>query len=183
MVILGGKVSFFAKTVYMKLGLKNGEDEYGLMLKKVTEKQMLLIKKDLAFAGTEWIQQTEGQMKLARSMLKPLAKVWYHILRHKLTPTTHLETMEKERLVLLHCILKEKETNMGDMIKQEISTWAMKKMGNLIFPCLIIKLCLQQGIEYNPGEGMEKNSGPIGMNCILILFSNSEKIEASASKM
>lgn len=55
-VIRGGKVSFSAKTINMKLGLENVEDEYSLILKKVTEKQLQQIKKDLAFARAEWIQ-------------------------------------------------------------------------------------------------------------------------------
>lgn len=117
-------------------------------------------------------------------MLKPLAKVWYHFLRHKLSPTAHLETVEKERRVLLHCILKNKKINVWQMIKEETSGCTMKKKGTLIFPCLITDLCIQQGIDYNPGEGLEKNSGPIDMNCILRLFSNTEKAaEASASKL
>lgn len=117
-------------------------------------------------------------------MLKPLAKVWYRFLRHKLSPTAHLETVEKEMPVFLHRILKNKKINAGEMIKEEIATCAMKKKGTLIFLCLITDLCIQQGIEYTPGEGMVKNSGAIGMNCILRLFSNSDKVaEASASKL
>lgn len=59
-VIQGGKVSFLAETINIKLGLENVEDEYVPILKKVTEKQLQQIKKDLAFAGAEWIQQLEG---------------------------------------------------------------------------------------------------------------------------
>lgn len=70
--------------------------------------------------------------------------------------------------------MKKKKINMGEMIMEQFFACAMKKNGTLIFPCLIMELCLQQVIDYHPGEGLEKNPGSIDMNCILRLYSNSK---------
>lgn len=52
-VIRGGKISFSAETINMKLGLDNGQNEYSTILKNAYDRQMLQMKKDLTFADEE----------------------------------------------------------------------------------------------------------------------------------
>ena len=105
-------------------------------------------------------------MKCSRPALQPLAKVWYHIIRTKLLPTTHIETFSKERLVLLDCILEKKGINVGKLIQQEISSCAFKHKGCLFFPSLITELCLRTGVEVSFADEMLLNSGMIDTNSI-----------------
>ena len=82
--------------------------------------------KKLTVEGTKWVKEKgEGTMKCSRPTLQPLAKVWYHIIRTRLLPTTHIEIVNEERLVLLHCILG----NRGDQC------WAANSTRN-IFLCI-----------------------------------------------
>lgn len=126
--------------------------------------------------------QTENYLNISSTKLKPLAKVWYHFPLHKLSPTSHMEIVEKESLVLLHCILKGKKINVGEIIQKDISACAMRTKGKLIFPCLTIKLLQKSEIDYHGGEGLEKNLGAIDKACIQIFYS-AKAAEACTSKV
>ena len=92
--------------------------------------------------------------------------MWYHIIRTKLLPTTHIETVNRERLVLLDCILGNKGINVGKLIQHEISSCAFKHKGCLFFPSLITELCLRTGVEVSSNDEILPNSGLIDTTAI-----------------
>lgn len=70
--------------------------------------------KELTVEWTAWLNETEDNTwNIPRPALKPLTKVWYHFVRHRFIPNTHMETVDKDRLVLLSCILSGKKINVG----------------------------------------------------------------------
>ena len=105
-------------------------------------------------------------MKCSRPALKPLAKVWYHFIRTRLLPTTYIKIVNKERLVLLYCILEGKKLNIGQLIQREIYTCAFKPNGGLFFPSLITELCLRSGLEISSSDEMLANTGAINTAAI-----------------
>ena len=105
-------------------------------------------------------------MKCSRLALKPLAKVWYHFIRTQLLPTTHIGIVSKKCLVLLYCILENKEVNIGKLIQREISTCAFKPKGCLFFPSLITELCLRSGFEISSSDEMLANTGATNTTAI-----------------
>ena len=108
-MVRGIKVSFSASSINMHFGLSDIEDEYTALLDNVSREDLNSMLKELIIEGTKWLKDKgEGLLKCFRPTLQPLAKVWYHVIRTRLLPTTHIETVNKERLVLLHCILKNR---------------------------------------------------------------------------
>ena len=125
------------------------------------------ILRDLTVKGTTWIKETgEGSLKCSRLALKPLAMVWYHFIWTRMLPTTHIETIKKERLVLLYCILEGKKVNKGHLLQREISAFTFKSMGCLFFPSLITELCLRSGVEISSNDEILANTGAISIAAI-----------------
>ena len=102
-----------------------------------------------------------GVYLCSRPALKPSAKIWYHFIRTRLIPTTHIETVNKERLILLHYILEGKEVNVGKLIQKEISACAFKPKGCLYFPSLITELCLRSGVDVTSNDEILANTAAI----------------------
>ena len=133
-MVRGINVSFSASSINRHFGLHDVLDEYGAFLETIFELALNKMLQDLTVEDTTWSKETrEGILKCSRLALKPLAKVWYHFIRMHLLSTTHIETVNKERLVLLHCILEGKRVNIGQLIQREISACAFKPKGCLFF--------------------------------------------------
>ncbi|KAL5579151.1 hypothetical protein UlMin_011593 [Ulmus minor] len=166
-MVRGLKVSFSVASINLHFGLPDLEDEYNVMLETSSRASLDSCLARLTVEGTTWIKKRgDSVLKCSRPTLQPLAKVWYHIIRTKLLPTTHIETVSKERLVLLDCILEKKGINVGKLIQQEISSCASKHKGCLFFPSLITELCLRTGVEVSSTDEMLLNSGMIDTNSI-----------------
>ena len=93
--------------------------------------------------------------------LKPHAKVWYHFLKFRLMPFTHVQTISRDRMLLLFSILNEKSINVGNIIVEEIRYCAPRNSGSLFFPSLITQLCLKAGVPVSSEEERICNKGAI----------------------
>ena len=102
----------------------------------------------------------------ARPALRPITKIWYHLIRTHLMPTTHIETLNRDRLILLHCILKGKSINIGNIIQGEISACAFKPRGCLCFSSLVTDLCLRAGVDVTLNDEILANTGAISTGAI-----------------
>ena len=102
----------------------------------------------------------------SRPTSKPIQKIWYHFIRTRLIPITHMQTINKDRLVLLHCILEGKKIDVGRIIQREISACAFKQKGRLFFPTLISELCLRAGVEVNSNDEILPNMAAISTTTI-----------------
>ncbi len=126
-MVRGLKISFSSTSVNMHFGLAEFKDDYASLVDKISGEELNKMLQELTVEGTTWLAEAEnGPLKCSRSVLKPIPKVWYHIIRTHLLPTTHIETVSKDRLVLLHCILENKKINIGSLIEKEISVCAFK---------------------------------------------------------
>lgn len=161
------KVSFSAKSINMSWGFRKEEDEYQDLLKEISEVELDAMVKELTVEGIVWLNDArENTWKIARPALNPLAKVWYHFVRHRLLPTTHLETVDKDRLVLLGCILGGKKVNVGLIIEKQISECVFKGKNRLYFSSLITELFMMNGVEMKEGDEIIVNKGILDVNAI-----------------
>ena len=112
----------------------------------------------LTIKGTNWLlDKGNGVFMCSRPALRPIPKTWYHFIRTRLIPTTHVETVNKARLVLLHCIIEGMKVNVGQIIQREISAYSCKPKGCLFFPSLIYELCLKSGDDVNSRDDVNSS--------------------------
>lgn len=100
---------------------------------------------------------------MLRIDLWPKPKVWYQFLKHSLKPIVHNETVNKARLVLVHCITIFSLTNISKIIVQEIQACSKRNDRMICFLCIIISLCKRLGVLerstdeiYYPQVGFDK---------------------------
>ena len=106
-MVRGVRVSFFAPTINMHLGLDDVVDEYSPLLESISVQELTRVLNTLVIEGTNWLpEKGDGIFMCSRPALQPIAKIWYHFIRTRLIPTIHVETVNKDKLILLHCILE-----------------------------------------------------------------------------
>ncbi|KAK8593457.1 hypothetical protein V6N12_045538 [Hibiscus sabdariffa] len=65
-------------------------------------------------------------------------------------PTSHNQTVDRTRLVLIHVILTGYRFNVGEVIAREISAACQNDKGILAFPCIISALCRRAAVPTSP---------------------------------
>lgn len=165
-MVRGCYVSYSEGTINMICGLKKKSDNdlYQEILERADETEYEVFMQSLCNPGTKWIE-VAGEKSVKRMDLLPEAKAWYQFIKHSVKPTTHNETVNKQRLALLHCITAGNDVNVGKIVMQEIQACARKKDGMLYFPCLITALCVKQGVRdrdtdeiSNPKVGFDRTA-------------------------
>ena len=85
-------------------------------------------------------------------------------------------------MVLLYALMTGLTINVGEIIRREILSSAMKPQGRLLFPCLIMSLYLEAGGAYNQAEESLKNKGVINKTTISrIMGKNFEDLPSGAA--
>ena len=133
-MVRGIKVYFSTSSINMHFGLEDIVDDYSPLLEAISISNLNRVLQNLTMKGTTWVpNKGEGIFMCARPALRPIAKIWYHFIRTQFVPTTHIETVNKDRLVLLHCILEGKRINIGQILKREILACSFKLKDYLFF--------------------------------------------------
>lgn len=96
---------------------------------------------------------------IERTSLNPKCCVWVNFLKSRLMPTTHRIIVRKERLLLLHSIMKGFKINVGAIICEEVHKCTKKNSKSLIFLNLIIAMCLQAKVPLEENEDVIENKG------------------------
>ena len=175
-MVRGVKVSFSASSINMHLGLLDCEDDLRDSVDMICADELNRLLGELAVEGAEWLpDRGKGVYLCSRPLLKPFAKIWYHFVRTRLLPTSHIETVSKERLVLLSFILEGKEISVGKLIQREISACAFKNKGYLFFPSLVTDLCLRSGVDVKATDEILSNTAAISTAAIKRFTSDSTK--------
>ncbi|GMN73106.1 hypothetical protein TIFTF001_053638 [Ficus carica] len=91
-------------------------------------------------------------MTIPRTSLTPQCKIWYHFLKTRLMPSTHGQTVSKDRILLLDSIISGRSINVGTIIFEGLGVCAKKKCGSLWFPALITSLCVRSGVPIFDNE-------------------------------
>lgn len=109
------------------------------MLEKSNDQDFIVYMESLCNLRTKWVE-VGGEKTVKRMDMRPECKVWYQFVKHSLHHTTHNETVDKAKLLLLYCITLFSEVNMGKIIVQEIQACSKKKRRMVYFPFLITAL-------------------------------------------
>ena len=100
-MVRGVKVSFFASSINMHLSLSDCVDSFRDFFDTVGSEELRRILGEITVEGSEWLpDRGKGVYLCSRPALKPTAKFWYHFIRTRPIPTTHIETVNKEQLIL-----------------------------------------------------------------------------------
>lgn len=118
----------------MLLGVNKVEDSYKSIFKKVDYVNLEFIRESLCLPGTTWLKSLKPVEKTVLRMdRRPHLKMWYKLLKNSLMPTPHNAMLNKERLVLIHCITVCTPVNITKIICQEIHVCAKKNDGMSYF--------------------------------------------------
>lgn len=77
------------------------------------------------------------------------SKVWWVVIRAQLRPTTNDNTLYPSLASLVACLLRSYLVNTGRIIATEMLDRSLNERVKFPFPCLIGKLCFQEGIPPN----------------------------------
>lgn len=67
-------------------------------------------------------------------------------------PSTHVQTVPKDRVLLLDSIISGRPIDVGKIISQELGVCATKKSGSLWFSSLVTSLCVSSGVSIFDNE-------------------------------
>ena len=110
---------------------------------------------DLCRVGTDWVLDSHGRpLKLRRGDLIPQAKGWHDIVRRSLISTSNNSEVTVNRAIMIHCIMKGGEINVGDIIAKNIIEIAQKVKQDswLGYPSTILRLCEEAGVPLGEFE-------------------------------
>ncbi|KAK8557926.1 hypothetical protein V6N12_010149 [Hibiscus sabdariffa] len=110
------------------------------------------IKDYLCQEGTAWNTTGRNPYSVSRMQLLPEAKLWNTFVKRNLMPTSHNQTVDRTRLVLIHVILTGYRFNVGEVIAREISAACQNDKGILAFPCIISALCRRAAVPTSPSD-------------------------------
>ena len=175
-MVRGVKVSFSAPSINLHFNLEDFDDKFSDMLDSVGGEELEKVLKSVSIEGTNWLpNRGQGIYICARPNLKPLAKVWYHFIRTRLMPTTHIETVNRERMLLLYCILEGYSINVGKVVQREILSCNLKQKGCLFFSSLISELCVRAGVDIRSTDEVLANTAAISTTAIKRFFQSAPK--------
>ncbi|GMN22248.1 hypothetical protein TIFTF001_043484 [Ficus carica] len=98
-------------------------------------------------------------------------KVWYHFLKTCLMPSTHIQTVSKDRVLLLDSIISGRPIDVGKIIFQGLGACAANQCGSLWFPSLITSLCANSGVPmFDTEERLLSSKGAISKTAIARLL-------------
>ncbi|KAK8662732.1 hypothetical protein V6N13_024623 [Hibiscus sabdariffa] len=99
------------------------------------------IKDLLCLPDTKWNITSKNPGTVNSQNLLPEGKLWNTIVKRNLMPTSHNQTVDRKRLVLIHSIIFGNKFNTREVIARELSEACKNDKGILAFPCLISTLC------------------------------------------
>ncbi|KAL1120219.1 hypothetical protein V6Z11_D01G152500 [Gossypium hirsutum] len=155
--VRGTSVPFDKYHINVQFGLVGIQDEHTTFVESITAEGLTQVLEDLCIEGTRWTISNQECYIVERALLKPIGKIWYHFLRSRLIPSTYNTNVSKERILLLHSIIKGKRINVGRIIFQEVHWCAEKNASSLKFPSLITYLCRTAQVPLNDNEDITTN--------------------------
>ncbi|KAK8676072.1 hypothetical protein V6N13_034126 [Hibiscus sabdariffa] len=104
-IVRGRRVPTTAATINAILGLSDAEPSFYAMLGGFEEVDFELIKDFLCEENTAWNTTGRNPNLVSRLSLRPKAKLWNTFVKRNLMPTSHNQTVDRTRLLLIHTIL------------------------------------------------------------------------------
>lgn len=141
-------------------------DEHTAFVDAMTNEGLDEVLKDLCIDRAKWIISKQDSYTIERTELKTYCRVWNNFLETRLMQTVHNTTISKERLLLLHSIMKGRKINVGAIIFYEVHKCAQKNAGSLSFPSLFSAMCQQARVPLKENEELMENKGALTKHAV-----------------
>ncbi|KAK8704653.1 hypothetical protein V6N13_048270 [Hibiscus sabdariffa] len=151
-MVRGRRVAANAATINSLLGLPNDDPSFYAMLGALEDEDYETIKDYLCLEGTTWNTTGRNPHSVSRTQLLPEAKLWNTFVKRNLLPTSHNQTVDRTRLVLIHTIITGYRVNIGEILAKELAAACSNDKGILAFPCLISALCRRAAVPTSPSD-------------------------------
>ncbi|KAK8548132.1 hypothetical protein V6N12_061051 [Hibiscus sabdariffa] len=150
--IRGRRVPANSATINSILDLPNNSPNIYELIEVLEEEDLDTIKDQLCEPGTTWNVRGKNPKTISRPHLQPEAKLWNTFVKRNLMPTSHNQTVDRTRLVLINAIITGYKFNVGEVIARELSAACQNDKGILAFPCLISALCRRVAVPAQPTD-------------------------------
>ncbi|KAK8554204.1 hypothetical protein V6N13_073136 [Hibiscus sabdariffa] len=151
-IVRGRRVAANAATTNSILDLPNDAPSFYAMLGALEDEDYETIKDYLCLEGTAWNTTGRNPHSVSRTQLLPEAKLWNTFVKQNLLPTSHNQTVDRTRLVLIHTIITGYRINVGEILAKELAAACSNDKGILAFPCLISALCRRAAVPTSPSN-------------------------------
>ncbi|KAK8663284.1 hypothetical protein V6N13_083107 [Hibiscus sabdariffa] len=151
-MVRGGRVLATAATINEILGLPNDAPSFYAMLEGFEEEDYEVIKDVLCLPNTEWNTTGRNPNSVSRLSLLPEVKLWNTFVKLNLMPTSHNQTVDRTRLLLIHTIMTGYRVNVGEILANELVAHCANDKGILAFPCLVSDLCRRAAVPTIDGD-------------------------------
>ncbi|KAK8563295.1 hypothetical protein V6N12_035445 [Hibiscus sabdariffa] len=151
-MVPGRRVAANAATINSILGLPNDDPSFYAMLGALEDEDYETIKDYLCLEGTAWNTTGRNPHSVSRMQLLPEAKLWNTFVKRNLLPTSHNQTVDRTRLVLIHTIITGYRINVGEILAKELAAACSNDKGILAFPFLISALCRRAAVPTSPSD-------------------------------
>ncbi|KAK8663356.1 hypothetical protein V6N13_083178 [Hibiscus sabdariffa] len=111
------------------------------MVEGFEEEDYEVIKNLLCLPNTEWNTTGRNPNSVSRLSLLPEAKLWNTFVKRNILPTSHNQTVDRTRLLLINTIMTGFRVNVGEILANELAAHCKNDKGILAFPCLISAPC------------------------------------------
>ncbi|KAK8636575.1 hypothetical protein V6N13_124320 [Hibiscus sabdariffa] len=115
-IVRGRRVAANAATINSILGLPNDAPSFYAMLGALEDEDYETIKDYLCLEGTAWNTTGRNPHSVSRTQLLPEAKLRNTFVKRNLLPTSHNQTVDRTRLVLIHTIITGYRINVGEIL-------------------------------------------------------------------
>ncbi|KAK8505093.1 hypothetical protein V6N12_037970 [Hibiscus sabdariffa] len=122
------------------------------MLGGFEEEDFELIKDYLCEEGTAWNTTGRNPHSVNRLSLRPKAKLWNTFVKRNIMPTSHNQTVDRTRLLLIHIIMTSYRINVGEILAKELAVSCANDKGILAFPWLISTLYRRAVVPTSHGD-------------------------------
>ncbi|KAK8640255.1 hypothetical protein V6N13_008014 [Hibiscus sabdariffa] len=150
--VRGRRVPANAATINVILDLPNDDPSFYAMLGALEEEDFEQIKDFLCEEGTVWNTTGRNPHSVSRPNLRPDAKLWNTFVKRNIMPTSHNQTVDRTRLLLIHTIITGYRINVGEILAKELAAACANDKGILAFPCLISALCRRAAVPTSPSD-------------------------------
>ncbi|KAK8516522.1 hypothetical protein V6N12_038762 [Hibiscus sabdariffa] len=122
------------------------------MLGGFEEEDFEVIKDFLCQPNTEWNTTGRNPNSVSRPSLLPEAKLWNTFVKRNLMPTSHNQTVDRIRLLLINTIMTGYRVNIGEILAKELAAACTNDKGILAFPCLVSALYRRVAVPTFEGD-------------------------------
>ncbi|KAL4312919.1 hypothetical protein GQ457_01G019590 [Hibiscus cannabinus] len=139
-IVRGRRVPATAAIINELFGLPNDAPSFYQMLEGFEEEDYETIKDLLCLPNTEWNTTGRNPYSVSRQSLLPEAKLWNTFVKRNLLPTSHNQTVDRTRLLLINTIMTGFKVNVREILSNELAALCNSDKGILAFPCLVSTL-------------------------------------------